>query len=178
MRAILPQVGFFFILYFYNKTCLPLRTYPNAWILTLWLYQTLWQASDGKVLEEARLPGFPTPALSTYHDHICPLPLDFFACSSRWENPWPNKLRGPGRSCWWRRHRFWLLGPRRLGLASRGIPTAGAVPRALAHSGSGGRVRTGYVVGSSGRAAVCVRNLAVARSSGHHRAFPFSEKGI
>ena len=47
-------------------------------MLTLWLYQTLWRASYQEVLEEARQCGFPTPALSTYHDRVRQWPLDLF----------------------------------------------------------------------------------------------------
>jgi len=54
------------------------RRYPDAWILTLWLYQTLWRASYREVLEEARRAGFPTPALSTYHYRVRQLPLELF----------------------------------------------------------------------------------------------------
>ena len=54
------------------------RTYGDAWILTLWLYPTLWQAAYREGLEEARQAGFPTPALSTDHDRVRPLPLELF----------------------------------------------------------------------------------------------------
>lgn len=54
------------------------RTYRDAGILTLWLDPTLWQAAYREGLEEARQAGFPTPAWSTYHDRVRPLPLELF----------------------------------------------------------------------------------------------------
>jgi len=54
------------------------RTYSDALILALWLYQTLWRASYREVLEEARRSGLPTPALSTYHYRVSRLPLPLF----------------------------------------------------------------------------------------------------
>jgi len=54
------------------------RRYTDALVLSLWLYQTVWDLSYREVLEEAERAGFPTPALSTYHYRVGALPLERF----------------------------------------------------------------------------------------------------
>ena len=49
------------------------RKYGDDLILTLWLYQTLWQTSYREVLEEAREFNFPTSSLSTYNYRVSKL---------------------------------------------------------------------------------------------------------
>lgn len=54
------------------------RAYPDVWILTLWVSQTLWRTSYRETLDIARQEGFPTPALGTYHYRRRRLPLSLF----------------------------------------------------------------------------------------------------
>ena len=54
------------------------QTYNNTWILTLYLYQTLYKASYREVLKLAQEAGFPTPSLSTYHYRVRQLPKKLF----------------------------------------------------------------------------------------------------
>jgi len=85
-RSRLPLQKIYTLVQKYLKDSPPVRfrqrgrpqTYSDTWILTLWLYQTLWRASYRKVLDISRQTGFTTPALSTYHYRVCQLPLKLF----------------------------------------------------------------------------------------------------
>jgi hypothetical protein len=85
-RSRLPLSGLYPLVQAYLKDHPPTRprprgrppTYSDAWVLTLWFYQTLWRTSYRETLAMARREGFPTPALGAYHYRRRRLPLSLF----------------------------------------------------------------------------------------------------